>query len=345
MNIVKEYFKKRFRVKPSSKDWFRFTCPHCGKPDKAAVHFLYYAVKCWTCSYRLQLFVFLAELDGITANEARDNVYNFKVVENFNLDLNLVSLSKNQPREFSLPYSYTNILDQRPGHIGLMARNYMEGRGLDLEYLDSIGVGYCYESPPLEDGMTEADRLNQDFKGYIISPYIAEGKLVYYTGRTYMGGFPVHKFPPKGLFNVSKSELIFNEDAKYNDTVIVVESVFCAETLGPICMAFGGKDYSQKQLGKLLEAPCENIVVCLDAGTEKESYTLGATLINYDKKVKVLDLGYFKELGYGKDPNEIGKERIMQFIKETPVLTYKQCFEVLYGNQESNNNKAGSIFM
>jgi len=339
MNRYKEYFKKKFKLKVSSKDWFKFNCPFCGKKDKAAIHVFYFKVKCWSCGYNMDPYHFLAAVDNISIIEARDRIFSMVITETLHVEVGDMLIDLEKSGEVVMPYSYTNILDDTKGHIGDRARNYIEGRGVDLDYCEAIGVGYCYDSPLKDSGI-------EDWNGYVVSPFIADGILKYYTGRNFVPtNYLTHKFPAKGVFNVGKSELIFNEDAKYGETVIGVESVMCALTLGPMSMGFCGKDVSHKQLLKLLAAPFDNFVLCLDAGTKLESCKLGIKLLTYKDniKVKVCDLGYYEGRGMGKDPNEIGKDEIMYFIKHTEIATIKSLYAT--ANEKDTTTDTESYFV
>jgi hypothetical protein len=276
---------------------------------------------------------FVSVVEGISLRQARENIYSLKVTETLHIDFESVRIALEEFTDVSMPFGYTNLLDTSVGYIGDMARNYLEARGIDMAFADTVGVGYCKDRPAKDSGI-------EDWYGYVVSPYVGDGVLKYYTGRNYLSSnFLAHKFPAKSVFKVGKSEVIFNEDAKYGQMCIAVESIMCCLTLGPTSMAFGGKDPSSTQMRKLLSAPYDCIAICLDAGTKLESARIAMQLLNYrdDIKIKVCDLGYYEARGLGKDPNEIGKNEIFYHIKHQQLITCNLKELVKYYHHDKHN--------
>jgi len=174
-------------LRPSTNGWYDGVCPYCAD-RKLAVNFEYNLVKCWKHCFDKQYVIdFIQGVEGVRRFEA------YEILESYEsrpLDYTFTGYGQVEVSKMSLPVGYQSIL-RGEGVLGKRARNNLMDRGFNLDYLDSIGVGYCNE---------EHEDKNQNFFGYIIIPLKKDGKLVYYLARDFIGNFPRYKNPPKGVF-------------------------------------------------------------------------------------------------------------------------------------------------
>lgn len=306
------YFRDTFLLKPSTQGWFAFQCPQCGKEQKAAVQFDWELVKCWVCTYKQSITEFVQDYEGMTREDTIRFLYQYKESE---IDLrDFEAAAPIKAVDAHLPEHFLNIMDG-VGVLGKRARTYLTDRGLHLKLCDKIGLGYVNK---------KAEEFQDDYFGYIIIPYKKDGKLYYWTARDYTGSNLRYKNPALSDFGVGKSELLFNEDALNSSIAFLTEGWACALTMGK-GVALGGVDLSNKQRTKIINSPCETIVVVTDKGFYKQGLKIGMALLGH-KEVKVVNLDNInkkdstgKEL---KDPNELGAEFILDCYQKTKTLSF-----------------------
>lgn len=299
-------------LRPSTNGWFDGVCPLCADL-KLAVTFDYNLVKCWKgCFDRQFIIEFMQNIEGVRRFEAYEILESY---ESIPVGYTFVEQGQVEVSDVTLPTGYQGLL-RGEGALGDRARNYLKGRGFDIEHLDNLGVGYCNEHDDQDD-----------FFGYIIIPLKKNGKLVYYLARDYTGNFPRYKNPPKNLFGVGKSEFLFNEEALYlYGTVFLTEGWTDAATIGRAGISYQGLDLSIHQSTAILKSTVEEVILIPDVGAYKSGLKQGQKLYEH-KKVKVVDLSPFEE--YGKDINTIGRERVKDLISKTPHLTWASLYRGL----------------
>jgi len=305
-------------LRKSTNGWYDGTCPFCGE-KKLAVSFDYLQVKCWRGCFNGFAAHFIMKVEGIKYFEVLDLIDGYPVMP---LDFSHIPRYKNvEVSDIGLPVGFKSIT-QGKGQLGIRARRYLqEDRGFNIEYLDQIGVGYCNENDP-----------DDDFFGYIIIPFKVHGKLSYFIGRDFIGNFPRYKNPNREKFKIGKAELFFNEEALYmQDKVYLTEGWTDAATMGEQGISVQGNSLSGLQKSKIITSPVEEVIIAIDAGFYRQGLRIARDLIQY-KRVKVLNLDLLKP--FGKDPNELGKDRIIELESITNQLGFKTLYkELKYGTR------------
>lgn len=319
-----QYFKDRFRVSKSTNGWYLMDCPECnqlGKKRVLRINFNHGWLNCMSasCGWNRgsRLIDFVMDKEGLSYVAAKEFVSEYEegyinLREEFVDDIGGTYRNK----VIELPKGYKTILEGK-GLIADRARDYLTGRGFDLEILDRMGVGYCNEN-------------NEDYKknyfGYIILPFKKENKLYYYNGRDFIGNVLRYKNPGKEELGVGKADLMFNEDCmNFKPEVFIMEGVFDAMSLEDNAVAIQGKFLSTVQKTKILQSRCNSFVVCLDDKFYKDSLRLAAQLIEH-KTVYALRLE-------GGDPNELGAEVIKALRLKAEPLTF---VEIMKGLEEKD---------
>jgi DNA primase len=284
-----------------------------------AVSFNWERVKCWKCGYNENILQFVMELEDVRYGRAKE-IINNTAPSDFNLDVfeELPNIRKFDTVQ--LPVGFNTILEGE-GILGKRARNYMKARGYDLEKLDMMGFGYCNKHD--ED-------YYLDFFGRIIVPFKADGRLVYYIGRTFMEGEERYKNPPTDTFGVGKGDLIFNEDAiNIQKRCMVVEGWADALTLGDEGISTQGWSLSSTQKTKMLRGTCETYVFVPDKGFYLEAVKTALDFIE-EKKVYVVETdNILPHYPHKKDANELGLENILEELDKTPPLTLSKAMGVI----------------
>lgn len=306
------YFSSHFEMTESSRGWYRFQFPFDNHKDKSAgVHFLYGVVKDHRSGYQSGIVKFVAEYEQISYSEAKKLLGSYDEVDIIFKENTLVE----RKPFIEYPDGFKHLMEGEEV-IGQRARKYLSRRGFDVESLDSMGFGYV-------------DDNKSKFWGYIIVPYKSQGKLIYYTGRDFMGNYIKYQNPEYEQIGIGKDELVFNEDALWvYDKVYMQEGWADALTIGVQGIATSGWSLSQRQFSTILKSPVKEIIIVPDKGKiERSESTFFQKAIQTGlkflphKKIKVIDVNQIEEPG--KDVNEWGKELIMEMESETEFLTYK----------------------
>lgn len=325
------YFRDNFVIKVTSQNWYKFDCPICDimrNKQKCAIQFEWGMVKCWECGSRWRAIDFVMEYEQLSYAETKNKLYNYKAS---NIDIEILRyIVPERKSEVTLPYGFKSILEGE-GMLGKRARAYLEGRGMNLEMLDMMGFGYVNDKDP--------EGVYEDYFGYIIIPFKRKGSLYYYIGRDFIDNYLRYKNPDIKAFGAGKDELLFNEDAlEYEDHLGLTEGWACATTMGREYMAMLGITLSKKQAEKIIKVKPKSLTIIPDAKFYKEGVKIGSKFLDY-MKVKVVDLTKTKEYQEDvrnnvphirKDPNDIGKEGVMEVVEETPYLTMKEVIKTIY---------------
>lgn len=312
-----KYVSDRYPIKRTTNGWWIADCPFCGKRGKFAFNFNWSRSKCWSCEWSESIVDMVMELEGLSYIQALREVMD---ASGEGVDPALFEIERSaEVSEVELPFGYRPLLEGGGGVLGKRAVNYLIGRGFEPERLDAQGFGYVAERAP--EGQ-------DDYFGRIIMPIQQDGKLRYYIGRDYIGGFPKYMNPSKDNCGVGKDQVIYGADA-FNrfKTAYVTEGIFNAMTLGDKGAATLGWSWSKDQLGWMLNSSCSLIVVLADPGFYSKAVKNALKLIDH-KRVKVVD---FDTLDHDEDVNTLGAEKTMEFVNATPDLTYGMAVTAMMG--------------
>jgi hypothetical protein len=301
-------------VNQSTNGYYTCTCPICGVKDKFAFNPTYLTGRCWRGCFNGFLIDLIMIYHQITYFEAHELIDQQEVLLRLPAAINRAT--KNS--KVKLPRGYHSILDGNT-NLACRAREYLMGRGFDLNYLDRIGVGFCAEEDP---------DPRKNFLGYIIIPFKREGKLIYFTARDFIGNFLRYK-NPINEFELSKSEVLFNEEAlQLEPKIYITEGWSCAATIGRNGVSQQGATPSVIQRNMIIKSPVSEVVIVPDAGFYLQGLTAARVLMDH-KKVKVINLDKFHEMGLGKDTAEIGVENLYAEEARTPWIDIKFLYSQL----------------
>jgi hypothetical protein len=309
-----KYFQGRLSLKKSTKGWWRCNCIYCGGNYTFGINLESYRVHCFKCTHQSNPIVLLMDIEGFDTMSQAWEFLNIQQ-EYDAYDRMVTKEEKIETIPIELPKSFT-ILMQGDNLMAKAARHYMRKRNFNIKRLSLQGVGYCTEG---------------EYSGYIVFPYYRKGKLVYFQGRRYMGAGPKMKNPMEEIYGVGKSSLIYNEDALFiYNKVYALESITNALTLGDNTIGLSGKSISATQMTKILQSPCENIVIILDPDAMSEAYKMAMQMVSY-KNLKVI------RLPDNKDVNDIGRKATLEIVKNNGYLKYMDLLRL------KNSLNEGSI--
>ena len=318
-NRLLTYFRNRYKVKPSTKGWFRCNCPFCSGKYSFGINIQYDRAKCHKCDYNKSLLRTVSELEG---KETSSDTLTF-IEENFDeTNISLFNKIKINKTELKLPESF-RLISFGDGFAGKSARSYMKNkRGLSISYLTYRGVGYC-----------DAGK----YEGCIIFPLYWDNKLVYFTDRRYLMGLGNgRKFTnlTEEEVGIGKSKMIYNRDALYiYKKIYLVESVINALTMGDRGVALFGKSASSFQKSEIIRSPVEDIVILLDPDAILQAINLAIEL-SYYKRVKLI---FWKGTD---DVNKMGRIKTQSIIKQFKWQSTKELMSIKY----TYENEKGAIY-
>lgn len=314
-NKIFTYFNNKFKLKESTKGFYRLDCNVCHGYNTMGINFGSNSLHCFKCEHHSNPATMIMEIEQFdNYNQVWNllNTYeNLGPLHNFE---NTNILKDPKYDTVSLPKSFRPIIQLEQNSIlGKAAIKYLKNkRGFSIKKLSHNGVGYC---------------TNGEYAGYVIFPFIALGQLRFFQGRKFTEIGTKMKNPPMEDFGIGKSELIYNEDALYiYKTVFLVESVTNALTLGDKAIAILGKSISPQQLNTIIKSPCENIIIILDEDAKDKSIKT-AMALNPFKKCKIIFMPK------DKDVNDLGKKETLKLVKESKYLNYSNIIELYIDNE------------
>lgn len=306
------YLTAKMGMYDYTRGWLKGDCPFCGKENKFGIHLEENKSNCFSCGPHGSAFnavIAHAHLDKY--NEVHQLLNLTDNITYFRPRVKQVAKVESLPE---LPPGYSSIL-VGDNEIANTARRYLKKRGFNLMTLAFKGFGYCDEGP---------------YFGRIIMPYYREGKLIYFTSRTFLDIGVKVKNPPEEQFGIGKSQLIYNIDSLLvYKRIELVESITNAVTIGDQAIAIGGKSISDYQFNCIIKSPCQEVVIALDPDALDLAYKLAYRLFDF-KKVKVV------ELPENEDVNSIGKKAYKEIRKATPWLTWGMLYNKIQCHKKRN---------
>ncbi len=267
MQHLMEYFSQ-FNLRVSDGGYHRFINPlDRSRNRNMVVNFQYNFVSDWKTGYYNSIAGFISEYSGFSLFDAQQFVGHIDIpILSGNIspskfdDVEKISGTK-------LPDHWVTLLDN--SMLGLRCREYLQGRGFDIDRLDDEGWGFC------NDG---------EWLGRIIIPYKVKGKLVYYTGRSFIGAELKYKNPKTEEVGIGKSEIFFNQDALYRFTEgWMVEGAIDAQTIGRNAIAASGWKLSTSQISLVANSRWKILNIIPDRGFELKATATGLFFTPYMK--------------------------------------------------------------
>jgi hypothetical protein len=279
-------------------------CHHAKKKLECCLdeHSKYFGVfNCWVCG-ESGTFYKLAKFSN------NPNSYKSRLAEllkNVKLSWSRGNINI-KPDDVVLPNEFIPLSTSRTSPEYKNAMVYLRRRGILKEDIFRYNLGYC------EVG---------EYEHHIIIPsYSASGKLNFFIGRRYYDTFETIPFrKPYVSMNIIGFECFIN----YQEPLVLVEAAFNAITIRNNAIPLFGKYPSQKLLEAIIINHVEKVYVCLDSDATNDSMRVCARLL------KLGVTPYLVEIIGGKDPNEVGFEKMRQFIRnakeidQSDLLKYK----------------------
>lgn len=249
---------------------------------------------CWTCGTTGNLKKLLSIIDAPSSD--------INALYGLTSDIEKIrkKLTKRVPKsDISLPSEFLPLADVKTTPEYKNAICYLKRRGIGMDDIIRYNIGYC------EDG---------EYSNHIIIPsYDAKGKLNFFIGRRYYdteGVIPFKK--PIASMDIVGFELLIN----YNEPLILVEAAFNAITIRNNAIPLFGKFPSSKLYESMIINGVKTVYVCLDSDARKEAISV------CDKLLRLGITPYFVRMD-GKDPNEVGFEKMCQHIRNAEEYDFQ----------------------
>jgi len=200
-----------------------------------------------------------------------------------------------------LPKEFKTFLNNKD-IIAKHALTYLKNRDITKQDILKYNIGYC------DSG--------QYAKMIVIPSYDANGKLNYYTARSFEKN-PYTKYRnPETSRDIIPFELFINWDLP----IILCEGPFDAMAIKRNAVPLFGKNIQSSLMKKLVESKVQKIYIALDNDAVKQALKFCEQLLDVGKEIYLVEL-------QGKDPSEMGFEHFTKLIQNTQPLTQYKLME------------------
>jgi DNA primase len=295
--------------KPTSRENLAYFCPQCHH-HKRKLEICFAENKegmnrwaCWNCGDKFKgkkLITLFKKL-----NASKEKIKELKSYVKI-YDYEEKAKPKEEAKILELPKEFKSLVDPK-GRMAKHALSYLRKREIFSNDIIKYGLGYC------EYGK---------YKNMIILPSFDEnGKLNYFTARSFekemFGEEPSRKYdnPP-----VSRDIIPFELYINWSVPIILCEGFFDAIAIKRNVIPLLGKSIQNKLMKKLVESSVQKIYIALDKDAMKQALYHCETLMDEGKEIYLVNLEE-------KDPSEMGTEKFINIIQDTPPLTYKGLLE------------------
>jgi len=278
-----------------------YTCPKCNhhKPkleinfDITSPHYQKFA--CWACGFKGKKIIQLFKQVKASPNALLElrSIVKTETAEKKEITTEKVEL----PKEFQplINISKSNI-------IGRHALAYLKSRNITEEDILKYNIGYCESGP---------------YRNMVVIPsYDADGRLNYFTGRSFEKEAKVKYKNPTVSRDIIPFELFINWDIPF----ILCEGPFDAIAIKRNVIPLLGKNIQTKLMKKIVMSSVDKIYIALDRDAQKQALSFCEQLMNEGKEVYLVDM-------QDKDPSEMGFKNFINSISETYPLTLSGLLE------------------
>ncbi len=279
LNILKEFLGDTYN---SGTEWL-FYCPECKHhKKKLSVNISKDKFKCWVCDYRGMSVRRLVRRHGTFSQQQEWNKLVGRVdISSFESRMaeGLLGLTREEPEEFmSLPDEFVSLTSRKSSLGALPAKKYLFDRGVGTDDILRWKIGYC------PTGQYE-DRI-------IVPSFNMEGKVNYFTARSYNGNWRKYLNPPAGR------DVVFNElYVDWESDLSIVEGVFDAITAGNAVPLLGSSLREDSKLIRKIVEYDTPVYIALDADAEKRAMSLIKSLAQYDVELYKVNISPYSDVG------------------------------------------------
>jgi len=210
--------------------------------------------------------------------------------------------------DITLPKEFKSLSEPHNSIIKDHAMLFLKKRGITEQDILRYNLGYC----------TEGEYQNR----IIVPSYDSNGKLNYFVGRDFYASTLKYKNPP-----IPKDIIGFDLYVNWSLPIVLVEGVFDAMSVKSNSIPLFGKSILPKLYGKIVEKKVKNIFIILDSDAFNDAIQITEKFVNEGISVNFVKLD-------GKDPNDLGYNKMISKIENSLPMDFKQIMEMkLYGKK------------
>ena len=277
------------RSKKTSGNNVSFKCPLCNHyKHKLEVDLSSQYWHCWVCNAKGRKLYTLFKKIGATITQIKDLA---KQTDSY------IPIKEEVKTHVSLPSEFQLILNGNKNNPEF--RNelmYLKNRGITRHDIVRYGIGYC-ESGPYD-------------KMIIIPSYDKDGKLNFFTGRSYYKDSSFKHKNPK----VSKDIIGFELFINWDEPITIVEGAFDAIAVKRNAIPLFGKIILDNLKKKIIEKNVRDIYIALDTDAREKALDICQYFTDNGINVYLIELGE-------KDPSDIGYVEMVNKKQATGFIT------------------------
>ena len=287
--------------KPTARGNQSYYCPSCNHHkqklevnfNESSSHYQHYA--CWVCDLKGKSIYSLFKTIKASAEKlAEASKYSKSKIK---VNVNEVKQSINLPPEFT---SLNNV--SKSNVMGKHALMYLKNRNINKYDILRYNIGYCSKGK---------------YQNMLIIPtYDADGKLNYFTARSFMKDSFIKYKNPEYSRNIIPNEYMIN----WNLPIIICEGLFDAIAIKRNAIPLLGKNIQDNLMKKIVTSKVNKIYIALDKDAIKQALQFCEMLLAEGKEVYLIDI-------QDKDPSDLGFEKFIKLLQQTKVLTYNSLLE------------------
>ena len=278
------------RSKKTSGNNVSFKCPCCNHyKHKLEIDMSTQFWHCWVCNAKGRKLYTLFKRANATKTQIDD--LNSEVGSYVPVKQSTTQQPVMLPPEFQL------ILNGNKNNPEFRnALHYLKTRGITREDIVRYNIGYC------ETG---------EYSGMIIIPsYDDNGKLNFFTGRSYYKDATFKHKNPKVSKDIIGFELLIN----WNEPVTIVEGAFDAIAAKRNAIPLFGKIILDKLKSAIISNNVKTVYIALDSDARSKALDICQYLTNNGINVYLIELGE-------SDPSELGYQEFTKLYNTTSPLT------------------------
>ena len=277
------------RSKKTSGNNISFKCPLCNHyKHKLEVDLNSQYWHCWVCNAKGRKLYTLLKKVGATITQLKDLA---KQTDSY------VPVKEKVDNHVSLPQEFQLILNGNKTNPEFRnALMYLKNRGITREDIVRYGIGYC-ESGPYD-------------KMIIIPSYDKDGRLNFFTGRSYYKDSTFKHKNPK----VSKDIIGFELFVNWDKPITIVEGAFDAIAVKRNAIPLFGKIILDNLKKKVIEKGVKDIYIALDTDAREKALDICQYFIESGINVYLIELG-------DKDPSDLGYNKMINKKEITSFIT------------------------
>jgi DNA primase len=281
-----------------------FKCPSCQHyKNKLSVNYEKNVFKCWVCDYSGTNILNLVKKYGSYSQK------NLWLELSGTVDLNEFDTlfdeqtEETPPQRIDLPKEFMTLTSKSPSLAALSALNYLKRRGFTREDILKWKIGYC---------------LDGEYANRIIIPsFDKDGYINYFIARSFTDDWYRYKNPP------ASRDIVFNDlYVDWASPIVLTEGIFDAMKAGNAIPLLGSSLNERSNLFQRIVTNNPVVYLALDSDAERKSLKLIKNLLQYDVKVRKIDIHPFADVAEMTAEEFEQRKEKASFVEEGDYLLY-----------------------